>query len=96
MLVLCGGAGTKTGAANIYGVPSQIRIYDAKPVCFIGARERLVAADLIDCTPLVEGWQATRDAAAGIESGCQMIRCMPAPQVERAHHRLDGESTPPP
>ena len=38
--------GTRIGEANIYGVASQFRIYDALPGCFIGAREREVAATL--------------------------------------------------
>ena len=71
-------SGRIVGAANIYGVPSQIRSYTATPICFIGARARAVGADLEDCTNIVDGWTAGDDAA----SGCTRLRCQPAPAAD--------------
>ena len=68
--------GTMTGAANIYGVPSQIRTYDALPVCFLGSRERWVPADLEACSENVEGWMAADlHREPPITSGCSVLRC---------------------
>ena len=68
--------GTRTGAFNIYGVPSQVREYDATPRCFIGSRAAAVGAELLDCETLIDGWMQGSGTPA---SGCQRIRCFPAP-----------------
>ena len=73
------GTGRRTGAVNIYGSPSQVREYEAKPVCFIGSRAREVGADLLNCQPTVEGWSKAVEGAAGVVSGCTTLRCFPAP-----------------
>ena len=69
--------GTRIGEANIYGVASQFRIYDALPVCFIGAREREVAATLEGCTNIVDGWMSGDE----VDSGCNILRCEEAPPI---------------
>ena len=76
-------AGTRIGEANIYGVPSQVRTYDAQPLCFLGSRSRAVAASLEQCTNTISGWRAGDEAT----SGCSVLRCMPTPPMEQAGAR---------
>ena len=72
--------GTKISEPNIYGVPSQIRVYDAQPLCFIGGRENAVGATLELCTNAVPTWTI---GDAGL-SGCRSLRCQPAPAMAQA------------
>ena len=75
--------GTQTGAYNIYGVPSQVRSYQAYPTCFIGGPQHAVPAALENCYPVVDGWAQGDESNGQLQlSGCQMLRCMPAPAMD--------------
>ena len=75
----------RIGAANIYGVPSQMRSYYALPLCFLGSRNVVVGAEYEECNALVEGWKVGDEEV----SGCRILRCMPAPAFAEAVDQIE-------
>ena len=54
---------------------SQVRTYEAEPLCFIGGPHRAVPLVFLNCDPVVDTWMASDDEL----SGCRIARCYPAP-----------------
>ena len=65
-------------------IPPQVRVYAGQPTCFLGGPHRAVLGELEQCSPTVAGWKPPDDD----ESGCKVLRCLPAPAVAQAEESI--------